>query len=590
MSQPDPRLESLAQAITDETPVDWSAAEAATPGRLDVVRNLQTLAEIAEVGRRSAPGSSVEPTTALFSWGHLSVLEKLGAGSFADVFRARDTVLGREVALKLRRAPADDGGSRRWLDESSRLARVRHPNVLVVHGAAVHDGRAGIWTDLVHGHTLEDLVAERGALGAREATLIGIDLCGALAAVHAAGLIHGDLKTRNVMRVGDSLTADGSGRIVLMDFGSASEAGNNDLFPLGTPLACAPELLAGAPANAGTDLYALGVLLYRLVTGRYPVAASSLSELESKLARAERTPLRTARPDLPPDFVNVVERALALSPAERFASAAEFERALVETLPRPSEAGVRRSFPVARVALAAVVLLAVALTLVWMSSGGRRKAVTVASSPPAPVATSGAVTPATVPVVPRPPDVDATFERVNQGPGEPLRDGDRIDPGDRLALAISARERVYAYVLNEDKRGSLYVLFPIRGRGESNPLAAGVRHRLPGRSSEGDLDWQVTSAGGEETFLLLAAREPLAAVESALRALPAAREGAPVSYAPLRPEALGRIRGVGGVEASHRDAEAAPGRRLTALARSLSDPSSADPIWVRLIVLENPGD
>ena len=124
------------------------------------------------------------------------------------------------------------------------LARVRHPNVVTVYGVDRHDGVVGLWMEFVDGLTLARVVATRGALDPREAALVGIDLCRAVAAVHKAGLVHRDIKAHNVMR-------EGSGRIVLMDFGAGelrterSGAGS----AAGTPLYLAPELFDGAPAT-----------------------------------------------------------------------------------------------------------------------------------------------------------------------------------------------------------------------------------------------------------------------------------------------------------------------------------------------------
>jgi hypothetical protein len=200
--------------------------------------------------------------------------------------------------------------------------------VVTVHGVDEQDGRVGLWMDRVHGRTLEELLALLGPCSAREAAAIGIDLCAALAAVHAVGLVHGDLKSQNVMREGTPGHAGGAGRIVLMDFGSAhSNVGGSASSP-GTPLYTAPEVLRGGKTSPASDLYALGVLLYRLVSGRYPIDARTIEELEAKLERGELTSLRAVRPDLPNAFVAVVERALAPDPAHRFHDAAEMERAL----------------------------------------------------------------------------------------------------------------------------------------------------------------------------------------------------------------------------------------------------------------------
>src|SRR5262249_41435561 len=143
---------------------------------------------------------SAEAPTA-FTWGTLRVREKLGEGAFGEVWLAFDPALGREVALKLRRE-AGTTGTRRWLQGGRRLAPGRHPNVLTVYGAAAHDDRAGIWTELVRGETLEQRLSREGRLGAREAAVAGAELCAALSAVHAAGVVHGDLTAANVMREG----------------------------------------------------------------------------------------------------------------------------------------------------------------------------------------------------------------------------------------------------------------------------------------------------------------------------------------------------------------------------------------------------
>src|SRR5204862_2087023 len=130
-------------------------------------------------------------------------------------------------------------------DEARMLAQVRHPNVVTVYGADRCEGRVGLWMEFIHGQTLEQVVCERGPFGAGEATLIGLDLCRALSAVHRAGLLHRDIKAHNVMR-------EDGGRIVLMDFGTGfdhavdSEASARGLA--GTPLYLAAEILDGVEA------------------------------------------------------------------------------------------------------------------------------------------------------------------------------------------------------------------------------------------------------------------------------------------------------------------------------------------------------
>ena len=222
------------------------------------------------------------------TWGSLRVLERVGQGAFGDVYRAWDSRLDREVALKLiRRLESLDSIASHVIDEGRLLARVRHPNVVTVYGADRIDGRVGLWMEFVRGRTLEAVLREQGPFGAEEATLIGLDLCRALSAVHGAGLIHRDVKAQNVMR-------EAGGRIVLMDFGT----GRDDLSDrpadvAGTPLYVAPEVLGGAPATAESDIYSVGVLLFHLVTGSYPVKGRTAADLRE--AHGQRAPRVVAR-------------------------------------------------------------------------------------------------------------------------------------------------------------------------------------------------------------------------------------------------------------------------------------------------------
>lgn len=381
----DPSFLDAVGNLADGTPVKWDAALAGTPDRDAALRQLQRLESLLSGHRTVARPADVPPVVdqpVLFTWGSLEVREKLGEGTFGEVFRAWDPRVGREVALKLRKPGASSKDTRRWLDEARRLARVRHPNVLVVYGADEHGGRAGIWTELLHGRTLEDRIRRDGPMGPREAALIGTDMCSALAAVHAAGLVHGDIKTTNIMREGAAFsetppdlrsTPGGrgeAGRIVLMDFGTAvarsGAPGDDPVRLYATPLTAAPEVLDGKSASVASDIYSLAVVLYRLVTERYPIEASSLEDLRAAAKSGGWKSLRDVRPDLPAPFVQVIERALAPSPSHRFATAAEMERALAATLGAASASvsppARRRSRPrtawwVAGLALAAAAVI-----------------------------------------------------------------------------------------------------------------------------------------------------------------------------------------------------------------------------------------
>jgi len=342
-------LDKLAESVADGDSIDWTRLEQlpADDPRRRLLDHLRLIAEIAEQHRsavddpvavastgpetdrlahvghvRASDTSAVE--VGIGRWGHLVLRRKIGEGAFGEVFHAHDTWLDHPVALKLLKPEiAETDFSNRILHEARRLARVRHPNVVSVHGADKHDGRVGFWMDLIEGDTLADLLA-RGRLSPGEATHVGQEVCLALAAVHRANLVHRDVKAQNVMRAADG------GRIVLMDFGAGEFMGGTTSSGRlrGTPLYLAPEILTGAGANVSTDIYALGVLLYHLVTDLYPVTGTTLDELIEAHATGLRRRLRDARPELPASFVAIVERAIDREPARRFATAGEFYEAL----------------------------------------------------------------------------------------------------------------------------------------------------------------------------------------------------------------------------------------------------------------------
>lgn len=309
-----------------------------------LIEQLQILSRVAAVGHLDeqdwdpAAPSAVRSSTDFratvapeFIWGPLNVCAEIGRGAFGRVFRARDPRLDRDVALKL--FDRTTGDPTEFLREARLLARVRHPHVVVVYGADVVDGRAGLWMELIDGRSLRTVVEEQGPYSARETTLIGIELCAAVAAVHSAGLSHGDIKPSNVLR-------ERGGRVVLMDFGAARfsviDAATN-ARPSGTPLYMAPELFEGNESSVLTDVYALGVLLFFLVTGEHPVIAPTLGELRRKHHHATRRSLRDLRPEVPATFAQIVERCLSPDPSARFRTATELEQALSAT-PEPRTA------------------------------------------------------------------------------------------------------------------------------------------------------------------------------------------------------------------------------------------------------------
>ncbi|HJR88527.1 MAG TPA: protein kinase, partial [Aeromicrobium sp.] len=199
----------LAGAVLDGAPIDWASAESSADAvNRPVVAELRILAALADVHRRLqalAPAVSDGEDGSLTHWGHLRALERIGYGVFGEVYRAWDTRLDREVALKLTTAPAaaSDDPPPPIIQEGKLLARVRHPNVVTIYGAEQIGAHIGLWMEFVRGRTLKQIVDAGKLFTAAEAGQIGIDLCHAVTAVHAAGVLHRDIKAQNVMLADD---------------------------------------------------------------------------------------------------------------------------------------------------------------------------------------------------------------------------------------------------------------------------------------------------------------------------------------------------------------------------------------------------
>ncbi|ADW67675.1 serine/threonine protein kinase [Granulicella tundricola MP5ACTX9] len=277
----------------------------------------------------SGDGAAATPAPApvtLKTWGRFELLARVGEGGFGEVYRAWDPDLQREVALKLLLPSAMNPNLEyeEVLREARAMAAVRHLNVVPIYGIDRQDGRVGFWTDFVHGVTLAALLEQQGPFGYREAALIGLDVAHALSAVHKSGLLHRDIKAENVMR-------EEGGRILLMDFGLSSLAQQAHGLA-GTPAYMAPELFTGAVATVGTDLYAVGVLLFYLVAGKHPVPFLGFQQEQLDEAQRQRLFLPDLRPDLPESFLRVVNVASDPDPKRRFGTAGQLSAALSEVL------------------------------------------------------------------------------------------------------------------------------------------------------------------------------------------------------------------------------------------------------------------
>jgi tetratricopeptide (TPR) repeat protein len=300
----------IAQQIADQVEPDWTSISDNT-GKLDALRLISDIAT-------SFRGPEKEPDEppVLFRWRHLDVREAVGAGAFGQVYRAYDPVLRREVALKLEHErPHEAGATEMIIAEARSMARLRHPNILAVHGADVEDGRVGIWSDLLSGSTLGELLETRERLTPAEVIQLAQPLATALSLIHRRGLVHGDIKPANIMIQGD-------GTPVLMDFGAAREQGRRHAVAMGSPRFMAPEQFRGGAVTPASDLFAFGVVLYRCLTGRYPWPADSLEHLERVHEGARRPSLG----EVPWRFRPLLRELLAHTPARRPGAEALVER------------------------------------------------------------------------------------------------------------------------------------------------------------------------------------------------------------------------------------------------------------------------
>lgn len=328
-------LTELAADLVDGHEPDWTALDE------DTARRLKRVHQVSQAFAR-ARAESTEAGACQFNWCHLEVFELIGSGGFGEVYRAWDPVLKREVALKLRSADARAASDQVMMEEARRMARVRHPHVLAVHGADIDDGRAGIWCDLLDGQTLEQALVGEGALDLRRFLRLAVPLAGAVAEIHRRGLVHGDIKAANVMLQPDRTP-------VLMDFGAGADLSDGDVGVVaGSPLIMAPENLAGEPLSTAGDIYSLGVLFFRLVAGRYPLAAKDVEQL----ANLHKDEAEIDWRGVPGPILSMLRAMLQRDPADR-PSADEVELKLAELRSRPDRRRKTFAWAAAVLALAA---------------------------------------------------------------------------------------------------------------------------------------------------------------------------------------------------------------------------------------------
>ena len=271
--------------------------------------------------------------------GRYELLHRIGAGGMAAVWEARDTVLGRPVAVKVvDLAVADDPAlGERLHREAVAAASITHPDVVTVHDAGVADGVAYVVMTLVEGRDLAAVLAERGPLPVPEAMRLGTRLAGALAAVHAAGVVHRDVKPANVLLHGEDVT--------LVDFGIASiDTAQASLTAAGTVIGTAhgmsPEQARGEPATPASDVYGLGCLLTAALTGAPPFEAESAVAVLQRHLEDSPPSVRERRREVPAELDALVTAMLAKDPTAR-PTAGDVQDALGRLTAGPDGAATR---------------------------------------------------------------------------------------------------------------------------------------------------------------------------------------------------------------------------------------------------------
>jgi hypothetical protein len=266
--------------------------------------------------------------------GRYLLVRRLASGGMAEVWEATDQVLERPVAVKVLHPhlSADEVFRLRFRGEAIAAARLRHPSIISIYDTCHDDGVEAIVMELARSRTLREYLDERTWLSPGEVVHIGADVADALEVAHRAGVVHRDVKPANILLCDD-------GRVVVTDFGIAKVRDEADLTSTGAMIGTAkylsPEQVEGAPVDARSDVYALGVVLYECVCGQPPFEAPTPAA--TALARLHQPPLPPAalRPDVPPALAAVVLRALDRQPERRFQSAGDLRTALLAARDHP---------------------------------------------------------------------------------------------------------------------------------------------------------------------------------------------------------------------------------------------------------------
>ncbi len=306
--------------------------------------------------RSAAPGPGALPADKAASAaagpvrqvGRYQVLERIGRGGMATVFKAHDPSIGRDVAIKFLHASLCEGDDyrARFLQEARAAGSLSHPNIVTVHDVGEIEGRPYMAMELLAGISLAEELEATRTIAVRDAVVMGIQLARALDYAHARGIVHRDIKPANIMRL------TGSKTIKVTDFGIAhiEHAGDDSLRTragdvLGTPQYMSPEQTRGERLDGRSDLFSAGIVLYQMVVGQRPFRGDSLIAVATKIASEPAAPIDKTRSDIPASLRRVIDRCLAKNPAQRFQSGAELADALVKVLAEVDEEARERERP-----------------------------------------------------------------------------------------------------------------------------------------------------------------------------------------------------------------------------------------------------
>lgn len=271
--------------------------------------------------------------------------QQLGSGGMAMVYRARDQMLERTVAIKLLRADfSHDAEFReRFRQEARAAANLSHPNIVTVHDFGLDEERLFIVMEFVPGTDLKTILRRRGRLSVNEAIALMIQACAGIGYAHRAGLVHCDVKPQNMLVTPDQ-------RLKVTDFGIARALASivpdekSDVV-WGSPLYFSPEQAAGLAPSPASDVYALGVVLYEMLTGQTPFTASTAEEL-ARLHREMPPPSpRKINPSIPISLEQILIKVLSKEPASRYRTADQFGRVLVTLTQKPPVAPTTHTQP-----------------------------------------------------------------------------------------------------------------------------------------------------------------------------------------------------------------------------------------------------